>query len=71
MIPPARAKARRMTRAYWQASTATFRLEAGSSEVLRETKVRVAPSGLTMIRIEESERRENVTISPAIRGGVH
>jgi hypothetical protein len=46
-------------------------LEAGSSEVLRETKVRVAPRGLTMIRIEESERRENVTISPAIRGVVH
>jgi len=26
---------------------------------------------LTMIRIEESERRENVTTSPAIRGVVH
>jgi hypothetical protein len=70
MMPPTRAKATRMMRAYRHDSIATFNFASYSSEVVRDTKVRVAPRGLTMIRIEERERRANVTISPAIMGGV-
>jgi len=33
---------------------------------VRDTKVRVAPRGLTMIMMEERERKANVTKSPAI-----
>jgi len=64
--PPRSANTRRIRKAYRQDSFATFSRAAESMPEVRDTKVRVAPRGLTMIMMEERERNANVTKSPAI-----